>query len=133
MKEFEILKPEILQNLMNIEFGDDYFDLHNDYKCYQIQHFIEKGELKLSFKASEVNSLKKSPVHIIFKEIDMKKISFISGELDEIMTIDSLYRGRFEENSILREYSTEGKAYYYLEFYDGYRFELFASNIAFLF
>lgn len=42
--------------------------------------------------------------------------------------IDTLYRGRFEENNQLKEYSEDGKGYFYLSFYNDEEIQFWAEE-----
>ena len=131
IKQFELIQPELLKNLSEIQIDDDYFDFHNDYDCYLIKYHKECAELILSFKTAGQRIQLITHVEIIFKDVIISNMTFEPESTDNIMTIDTLYRGRYEEKGVLREFTDDNKGYYYVEFYKGFSFELFVSKIVF--
>jgi hypothetical protein len=129
MTKYEIKQSKILDDLTSIDVGGEYFDLHNNYKCVYLKHFIEENKLIMSFKTATARPQKINKVEVVFEEVEITRVSFTPGNFKELMTIDNFYRGRYEVNNALMEYSPEGKAYYYFEFYDGYSFEVFAMHL----
>lgn len=129
VKSFELNYPELFKNLSEIQIGNIHVDLHNNYDCYQINYSKETHELKLSFKTSMEQIQSITHLDIIFENVVINSMSFDLGDVKDMMTIDNLYRGKYQEKDKLKEFTEDGKAYYYLEFYRGYTFELFANKI----
>ncbi len=104
------------------EAGHRIVDLHNDYKCENIAYDFSKQTLKCDFKGE-------SNVRLEFNGAIVKQMNLILKRTEDSSTLNSFYRGRFEENGTLLEYSKDGKGYYYLEFEDGDSLELHATKV----
>ena len=46
------------------------------------------------------------------------------------LTIDNIYRGRFEQEGQLFEFDQDKRAYFYVEFYQNFKIELLCDKIA---
>jgi|SRR5690554_3664232 len=126
MKQRELRLPELFKNLLAIDIDENtYIDLHNDYHCHKIDYISESQQLRILFKAFNNTPYQ---VELVFNEVSFSKISFSFEDINDMATIDNLYRGRFESEG-LKELSEDGRSYYYIEFYTGFSFELFASQI----
>jgi hypothetical protein len=120
--EIKTSQIELFKNIIQGDFDGNYYDLHNDFNCIKIT--IEKGVLSLIFRnihSSFLISLKFLNVNITFFEFDLK-------EKIETLTIDNLYRGRFEVDEKLIEYKNED-GYFYLEFYEGQKMEFWSKSL----
>lgn len=125
--EIELESPVVLDSLLTIQVDiGSYIDLHNDYDCHSISYADVSKELYLRFELCEDNERK---VDLVFKEVEINKMSFNLGDLEDVKTIDSLYRGKYEVEGELREFTDDGKSYYYVEFCSGVSFELFAKKL----
>lgn len=125
--EVKLQSSVLLDSLLTIQVDiGQYIDLHNDYDCYSISYADISKELCLRFEFCEDEERK---VDLVFKEVEISKMSFNLGDLEDVKTIDNLYRGRYEVEGVLREFTDDGKSYYYIEFCSGLSFELFAKKI----
>lgn len=114
---------EIFKNLSQFDLGNIYYDFHNDFDCIKIS--LENNFLLFLFKKNE----EKEIVSFKFENIDITKFEFSNFSEFVNLTIDNLYRGRFEKDDQLIEFDKDGKAYFYLEFYEGVKMELWCENI----
>jgi hypothetical protein len=46
------------------------------------------------------------------------------------LTLDNLYRGRFEKNGTLIEFDPGGRSYFYLEFYEEDEIEFWSDELS---
>ena len=126
MREIEIVTTELFKSLLEIDIDDVHFDLHNDYDCYSIL-FSKDHELTLSLKSSD------KEVKLTFKGVTVNYMFLNLTDVNkDITTIDSIYRGRYEDSNFLREVTDDSRNYYYIEFYSGYTIELFARTVFFV-
>jgi uncharacterized protein YpmB len=126
MREIEIVTTELFKSLLEIDIDNIHFDLHNDYECYSIL-FSKDHELTLSLKSSD------KEVKLVFKGVILNYMSLNLADVNkDITTIDSIYRGRYEDSNILREVTDCSRNYYYIEFYSGYTIEFFARAVFFV-
>ncbi|MBE9599495.1 hypothetical protein [Pedobacter sp. MC2016-24] len=126
MREIEIVTTELFKSLLEIDIDDVHFDLHNDYDCYSIL-FSKDHELTLSLKSSD------KEVKLTFKGVTVNYMFLNLTDVNkDITTIDSIYRGRYEDSNVLREVTDDSRNYYYIEFYSGYTIELFARTVFFV-
>ena len=126
MREIEIVTTELFKSLLEIDIDDAHFDLHNDYDCYSIL-FSKDHDFTLSLKSSD------EEVKLVFKDSTMNYMSLNLTDVNkDITTIDSIYRGRYEDGNVLREVTDDSRSYYYIEFYSGYTIEFFARAVFFV-
>lgn len=126
MREIEIVTTELFKSLLEIDIDDVHFDLHNDYDCYSIL-FSKDHELTLSLKSSD------KEVKLTFKGVTVNYMFLNLTDVNkDITTIDSIYRGRYEDSNVLREVTDDSRNYYYIEFYSGYTIEFFARTVFFV-
>lgn len=124
MVKFNIYTPELFNNIAQLQCNGEYYDFHNDYSCSNI--LLEYECLNLSLKHL-INNLN---VCLVFSGVTVTKINFSFNEqIIGNLTLDNLYRGRFELKGNLYEYDNMKRCYYYLEFYEGYSLEFFANNL----
>jgi hypothetical protein len=131
MIEIDLSNVKLFQNFIEIECDDCYVNLHNDFDCESIEYSNITGTLSLIFKPLIIVSNGIKEVEILFFNVDFAKMSMVKlkGELLP-STIDTIYRGRFEESKgILLEQSKSGKNYYYINFVEGFSFEIFSNKV----
>lgn len=123
--------PEVLKSLVEIEVGDCYFDLHNDYECCKLTYHADQRECTLFFKRlGPQGDTNYEFVNITFIGATIECYSFIlnEGSMEDFKTLDSFYRGRFEDdNNKLSEFDSSDRALYYIGFYKGIELKIFAS------
>lgn len=114
---------ELFENLSEFAFGGLRYDFHNDFYCMKIS--FERSFLMLLFKKIEDESI----VSLKFENTLLENFEFFSFEEMKSLTIDSIYRGRFQKDNELLEFNIDGKSYFYIEFYEGPRIELWCNSI----
>jgi hypothetical protein len=132
MNTIDLTNLELFKSLMEIQNEDTYIDLHNDYNCDQLEFLSSNKQLRIRF-ISINKKAKFATITIFFKHISFEKITITPEKSIDGITIDNFYRGRYEYNDGLKETSEDGRNFYYLEFYEGYFFELFAESITAIF
>ena len=110
-------------NLAQYNYGNQYYDLHNDYSCEKVS--FEDGVLLVIFK-SFIND---KCLLLKFTDVKITNLSLFSVKGVESLTLDNLYRGRFEINGELIEVADDGKGYFYLEFYEGQKLGFWAKGM----
>lgn len=114
---------EFLKDLSEIELENQVYDFHNDYSCQKIKFYNET--LTLMFKKrNEGFSLS-----LKFCGVELTKAIFFNVSTVENLTLDTIYRGRVVVDKRLIELSENGKAYFYLEFYEGQKMEFWSESI----
>ncbi|MEI6697290.1 MAG: hypothetical protein WCO13_14645 [Bacteroidota bacterium] len=114
---------ELLRNLSQFEFGNVYYDFHNDFDCVRIS--LENNFLIFLFKKIIEGYI----ISFRFDDVDLVKLEFINFSEFKNLTIDNIYRGRFEKNGQLLEYNNNEKSYFYLEFDQGSKMEFWSKEI----
>ncbi|MEN0053129.1 MAG: hypothetical protein AAGC65_05650 [Mucilaginibacter sp.] len=130
MREIVLDNPQLFQNLIELKDYDLYIDLHNDYYCCLIEYSNILQTIKINFNRSSIlNDI--GSVVIIFSGAEIAKIDFLlDSSIQMKLTLDTLYRGRFEIDSELYEYRDKNKAYYYIDFYEeNHSMEIFAEAL----
>lgn len=114
----------LFENLAQFDYNNQIVDLHNDYDCQDL--CFANGELQLRF----VSCANDRPLLLSFADVTLDSFTFFIAGSDDHLTIDTLYRGRCEINGELMEISSDGRAYFYLEFYTGQKMEFWARSIS---
>jgi hypothetical protein len=114
---------ELFQFLTDFDFGDGHIDLHNDFNCGKLK--FEGGVFVLEF----VHTTNKFNVLLKFHNIVMTFMEMDFVEKVEFSTIDNIYRGRCQAGDELIEV-LDARGYFYLEFYDGQKFEFWCESIS---
>ncbi|VTR34536.1 sortase family protein [Sphingobacterium thalpophilum] len=131
-RKISLPQSELFRNIAEVDLGDTYLDLHNDYECVRLEYKVEDKECRLTFK--RVNMKTESSyelVDLVFIDSVMQTCSFVfdEGVLDDFKTIDLLYRGRFENSNGLTEFDSFGRSFYYINFYSGIQLNVFAIEL----
>lgn len=114
---------ELFKNLSQFDLEGFCYDFHNDYNCTKVT--LNNNCLELQFKKIVGENL----VSFIFQNVIFQKFELRDFSEFDFLTIDNLYRGRYEEDGRLIEFNKEGKAYFYVDFYVGLKIELWCENI----
>jgi len=113
----------LFEDISSFNFGRCYYDFHNDFNCIKI--LLEEESLYLYFQHMH----EKYVIILQFYNCEIEKLNF-EGDFTASLTIDTIYRGRYEKSGLLKEFSDDGKAYFYIEFYEGnVNIELLCSGI----
>lgn len=120
MEIINLTNSKLFDNLLEINYGEKCFDLHNDYELKNI-HFQENNLLHLKF----INNNFENQIILIFENIEFIDFEF---PIIQDLTIDNFYRGRFEyENKLFDEFNN--KKCFYIEFYDVGKLNLLCSEL----
>ena len=122
----ELENIELFKDLTFLELEIGSFDLHNDYECSNISLSEVDNSLKSLFEPGDKHADK---LCLVFQKTSIKKFDFFLNRTLDSSTINSIYRGRFEKELGLQEYSASGEGYYYIEFEQGDKIELLAEKI----
>lgn len=114
---------EFIKNLIQLEYDNRYYDLHNDYNCEKVSY--STGELLIKLKSLTDGDL----LFLKFMDVEITSMDFFNVKEIAGLTLDSIYRGRVEFNGELKEVSEDGKGYFYLEFYEGQKLEFWAKGL----
>ena len=114
----------LFENLSQYDFDGQYYDFHNDFCCVRI---LLNGDdtLGIVFESVVDNSL----VMLRFQDVILESFEYFNSQGVENLTIDNLYRGRVEINGKLKEFSDDGKGYFYLEFDEGQKMEFWSKGL----
>lgn len=115
-------KIELFKNLSEFDIDDLYFDFHNDFDCINIK--FDSCFLIFIFQNIADNSL----VSIQFENAILTYCEFNFQETVNVLTIDNLYRGKFENKGELIEFQNNC-GYFYLEFYEGQKMEFWSEGV----
>lgn len=124
----ELTHSELFKDLSFIQGLDKAYDLHNNFSCSNIAFSNQELTLKIFFEPNEPNPGLQSGLCVVFNAAKIVQFDLSLGRTSDSATINNFYRGRFEKAGVAYEYSEDGEAYFYIEFEEGDRFELFASS-----
>jgi hypothetical protein len=116
----DLTKMELFENLLVFKTEKDVIDLHNDFKCQSIEYDREVRSIKFIFKD------KGNDLVLQFNDAVLNKVNLLFNRTVDSSILNNFYRGRFELDGKLFEYTEEGRGYYYLEFEEGDIFEIFS-------
>lgn len=116
-------KIELFQDLSQIDFDSSNFDLHNDFDCSKVM--FQNNILILVFQ----NIINKFLISISFQKTTVTFFEFDFTGAMKNLTIDNLYRGKYEIDGTLIEFKNN-RGYYYLEFYEGQKIEFWSESIS---
>ena len=114
---------KLFKNLSEFENENIFYDFHNDYDCLKI--ILDMNNFHIVFKSEMDNKL----IYFTFCEVEIIKCELRNFSEFQNISIDNIYRGRFEENGILKEINELGKSYFYIDFYENISFEILSSKI----
>lgn len=122
------IRSELFQSLVEIDINEVCIDLHNDYDCISFSYTEATHEFLLNFRSVKENA----PYPLVSLKFEQVIFHTINAGLETIpksRTIDNIYRGRFEANGSLYEFTEDGKSFYCLEFLEAYSFQFFANSL----
>lgn len=114
---------ELFENLSQFHLGYAYYDFHNDFDCIKIA--LESNCLLFIFK----KSIEEIFISFKFENVDLVRFEFENFHEFESLTIDNIYRARFEKDGQLIEFNNDSKSYFYVEFVEDIRIELWCESI----
>lgn len=112
---------ELFKDLTQQDYNHRRFDFHNEFNCEMLKY--EEGNLSMLLRSVADDA----SVQLKFIEVEISSALFFNIKDAAGLTIDTLYRGRAQVDGGLVEISKEGKGYFYLEFYEGQKFEFWAK------
>ena len=122
MPSFYINSPELFKNIAQLDCAGNYYDFHNEFVCTKLMFEQESLTLTLKHSVTDLN------VSLIFSDVTIAKVELLYKEaISQSLTLDNLYRGRYQIDDSLYEYDSKKRSYYYLEFYEGYKMEFFGA------
>jgi len=124
----ELTHSELFKDLSFIQGLDKAYDLHDNFNCSNISFSNQELTFKIFFEPIEPIPALQNGVCIVFNAAKIVKFDLSLSRTSDSATINNFYRGRFEKAGVAREYSEDGEVYFYIEFEEGDRFELFASS-----
>lgn len=114
---------KLFDDLTQLTINHKTYDLHNNYDLSS----LTLSDCKLLFKLNHCKEAK--TISVLFHDVEIVKLGFEFSSCIDNSTIDSLYRGRFERDGSLIEFSDRGKGYFYLELFEGDNIEFWSSSL----
>ena len=114
---------KLFDNLSLLECDEGSFDLHNDFNCLSLS--LKENCMFLNFERIS----NKMFLTLKFTKVKLVQVHFNFHTENNSLTVDNLYRGRFESNGSLSEFSNLGQSYFYLEFYEGQSIDFFCDEL----
>ncbi len=116
---------ELFKNLSEWDFDQgNYWDLHNDFDCVGVK--LETGVLILRFRAL---SEKTPSLDLEFNGAEITRLNFSADKSLFTLTLDNLYRGRFQVDDKLIDVDDQGRGYFYVDFYEGATLEFWSETV----
>lgn len=124
----DITGGELFKDLMCFQIQNKVIDLHNDYECESIKYRHEEKKLIFMFNRQAFSN---SKITLVFEGVSIQKCDLYLSRTADSGTLNVFYRGRFEVDGNLYEKSKSNQEYYYIEFENGDKFELFSTKVYF--
>jgi hypothetical protein len=128
----ELTDVELFKDLTLIEQDGNTYDLHNDYDCIDLSYDKESESINIVFEKHSSKSLGNDKICLLFKNVTVAKFYLFFIRTEDTSTINSFYRGKFENDGELFERSSGGAGYFYIEFEKGDKFEFFSKKVLLL-
>lgn len=119
----EAANIKLFGDLTQIEIEGNFYDLHNTYNCEALL-FKENGLLLKLRGINDAESLQ-----IKFADVSIAYIDFNFGDFTGNLTIDQLYRGRFERDREVYELADK-RCFFYLSFVEGAEVHFFSDGLS---
>lgn len=129
MIEINLTESNLFLSLLENYVEGKYIDLHNEYNCEKMVFDKNKDRFSFYFKRTEQATAGWSNVSVVFEGTLITSYTFLFEALISELTLDNFYRGRFLDGELLKEYSQDGKGYFYVSFCEDISFELFANKV----
>lgn len=126
----DLTDSTLFQDLTYVEFsnGELGFDLHNDYNCITIDFNSKDNSIKFFFESNKKDIID-NHLFLFFKNAKIENFNLFFERTTDTSTINNFYRGKFERESIVLEYMETGERFFYIEFEEGDKFEIFAKEV----
>lgn len=121
----ELKNVELFKDLTTIEQNGIVLDLHNDFTCAIVDYDKNEKLLHIGF----ISNIDGGKICLRFEGVTIVKLNLIFNKIKDKSTINILYRGRFEIDGSLFEYSKLQESYFYMEFEEGDSFEFFTEKL----
>lgn len=123
----DLTNSELFKDLTTVSAENQFFDLHNDYNCKAISYDSIAMILTLVFKPC--SSTKKN-LCMEFTGARIANFTFHLSCSKDASTLNAFYRGKFENDGVLLEYSNSDERYFYIDFEEDDKFEVFARKVS---
>lgn len=127
LKEIKIIDSDFFTDLTQIKLNEDSYDLHNDFICVKIEYLKTEDSLIFIFK----NIVDLKIIKVLFHKIVFNIINFDFTTEEQPLTIDLLYRGRFESNGELIDVNKNNQGYIYCDFVNEQKLEFWAESVSY--
>jgi len=120
-----ITNYKLFEDISEFLFEGHRVNLHDDFECTQIKFVGESGLFVFTFKHLEERQF----VELQFHNARLSSLDFNFPLNANASTLEIFYRGRFEEDGILKEVTINNEKIFYLEFNEGVAINLFARQV----
>ncbi len=120
MKTFDLSDVQLFESLLELNFEENYIDLHNDYD-FKSHKLTQAKTFTLTF----LNIKTGKELLVCFENTDFIEF-FIIGE--DNSSVDNFHRARHEKDGKLFD-EIENKKCYYIEFTGESKIELLSSKL----
>src|SRR5687768_9975936 len=114
----DLTNTELFLELTTIEYGESFFDLHNDYNCVDINYKLPDKTIRFLFQPRIPEPTKKD-LCLLFEEATIADLHVNLKRTEDSCTLDLFYRGRYEIDGNLIEFSPLGEGIFYIDFWEG--------------
>jgi hypothetical protein len=116
---------ELLESILEVQVGNKHIDFHNEYTFVKINFGIEQERImEFTFREDKTNN----NVILQFNGASIVKFEMGLGVANSYV-LDQFYRGRYDFGGELFDINENGERYFYLNFYEGEYFEIFAKDV----
>lgn len=124
MTSIKVKDITLFEILLEFDIDGEHIDLHNDFSCRSIRFSKSNNTLILLFK----HDLLLTTLTLTFCDVSIVEINMDFDGIEEGLTLDLLYRGRYEVDGKLFDVSDDGRGYLYMESCEGQSIEFFCME-----
>lgn len=124
----DLTDTDLFQDLTYVQFNNGGFDLHNDYHCIEIAYNSKDNSIQFTFESIKKRIID-NQLCLSFQKAKLENLNLFFERTTDTSTINNFYRGKFERENIVLEYMETGERFFYVEFEEGDKFEIFAQKV----
>jgi len=124
MKKIDLTNIELFKNNISFDFEGKLIDLQKNYYCAEINE-VEYNMVLIFKNNFDDNDILK----LVFEYWDVVRFKYDFSDLSISKKVKNFYRGRYLEGVEFLEKNEFDQFYYFLDFLEGQKIEVFAERV----
>lgn len=126
MKTIDLNNVKLFDPLTEITSTENYFDLHNDYSCNEMNFDFKGGRLMFSF-SSDQPRVNYNRLNLVLQSFRIVEIKINGPAAIAELTLDNFYRGSYTLSNQSENPNSE-LLFYHIEFYEEVSLDVLCSR-----